>query len=293
MKKAFASKELKEASDKHNVFLSSANSINIGRLIPQIVYYFYSYFELVKNNEISLGDKINFCVPSGNFGNCLAGYFAKMMGLPIDKFICASNKNNILTDFFMNGKYDANREFYKTNAPAMDILVSSNLERLVWFMSGKDGNKVREYMDNLNAEGIYEVDQETYEKIKDQFKAGYLNEDEVLETIKECFNETGYLLDTHTAIGYGVLKRYQKNSGDNTKTILLSTASPYKFPESVYKAIYGKEIDVYSAIEQLNKKTGVDIPKGLVGIKDREVLHKIQIDKSEIIDFIKAEIEAM
>ena len=293
VKKAIASKELKEASDKHNVFLSSANSINIGRLIPQIVYYFYSYFELVKNNEISLGDKINFCVPSGNFGNCLAGYFAKMMGLPIDKFICASNKNNILTDFFMTGKYDANREFYKTNAPAMDILVSSNLERLVWFMSGKDGNKVREYMDKLNAEGIYEVDQETYEKIKDQFKAGYLNEDEVLETIKECFNETGYLLDTHTAIGYGVLKRYQKNSGDNTKTILLSTASPYKFPESVYKAIYGKELDVYSAIEQLNKKTGVDIPKGLVGIKDREVLHKIQIDKSEIIDFIKAEIEAM
>ena len=293
VKKAFASKELKEASDKHNVFLSSANSINIGRLIPQIVYYFYSYFELVKNNEISLGDKINFCVPSGNFGNCLAGYFAKMMGLPIDKFICASNKNNILTDFFMTGKYDANREFYKTNAPAMDILVSSNLERLVWFMSGKYGNKVREYMDKLNAEGIYEVDQETYEKIKDQFKAGYLNEDEVLETIKECFNETGYLLDTHTAIGYGVLKRYQKNSGDNTKTILLSTASPYKFPESVYKAIYGKELDVYSAIEQLNKKTGVDIPKGLVGIKGREVLHKIQIDKSEIIDFIKAEIEAM
>ena len=293
VKKAFASKKLKEVSDKHNVFLSSANSINIGRLIPQIVYYFYSYFELVKNNEISLGDEINFCVPSGNFGNCLAGYFAKMMGLPINKFICASNKNNILTDFFMTGKYDANREFYKTNAPAMDILVSSNLERLVWFMSGKDGNKVREYMDKLNAEGIYEVDQETYEKIKDQFKAGYLNEDEVLETIKECFNETGYLLDTHTAIGYGVLKRYQKNSGDNTKTILLSTASPYKFPESVYKAIYGKELDVYSAIEQLNKKTGVDIPKGLVGIKDREVLHKIQIDKSEIIDFIKAEIEAM
>ena len=175
----------------------------------------------------------------------------------------------------------------------MDILVSSNLERLVWFMSGKDGNKVREYMDKLNTEGIYEVDQETYRKIKDQFKAGYLNEDEVLETIKECFNETGYLLDTHTAIGYGVLKQYQKNSGDNTKTILLSTASPYKFPESVYKAIYGKELDVYSAIEQLNKKTDVSVPKGLVGIKEREILHKTQIDKSEIIDFIKAEIEAM
>ena len=293
VKKAFASKELKDASDKHNVFLSSANSINVGRLIPQIVYYFHSYFELVRNNEISLGDEINFCVPSGNFGNCLAGYFAKMMGLPVNKFICASNKNNILTDFFTTGKYDANRDFYKTNAPAMDILVSSNLERLVWFMSDGDGDKVRSYMERLNSEGIYEVDSATYDKIKDQFKAGWLSESEVLETIKNCFNETGYLLDTHTAIGYGVLKQYQKDSGDKTKTVLLSTASPYKFPESVYQAIYGEEQDVYSAIENLNEKTGVCVPEALAGIKDREVLHKQAIDKTEIISFIKSEIEAM
>ncbi|MEI3325197.1 MAG: threonine synthase [Thomasclavelia sp.] len=261
VKKAFGSDELKVESDKHNVFLSSANSINVGRLIPQIVYYFHSYFELVRNDEINLGDQVNFCVPSGNFGNCLAGYFAKQMGLPINKFICASNKNNILTDFFTTGRYDANREFYKTNAPAMDILVSSNLERLVWFMSDGDGDKVRSYMDKLNSEGVYEVDEDTYEKIKEQFKAGYLNEDEVLQTIKQCFNETGYLLDTHTAIGYGVLKQYQKDSGDDTKKILLSTASPYKFPESVYKAIYGEELDVYSAIEKLNERTGVSVPK--------------------------------
>lgn len=292
VKKAFASKELKAASDKHNVFLSSANSINVGRLIPQIVYYFHSYFELVRNKEIVLGDKINFCVPSGNFGNCLAGYFAKQMGLPIDKFICASNKNNILTDFFTTGKYDANRDFYKTNAPAMDILVSSNLERLVWFMCG-DGNRVREYMDKLNQDGIYEVDQDVLAKIQEQFKAGYLDEDQVLATIKACYNETGYLLDTHTAVGYGVLKEYQAKTNDHTKTVLLATASPYKFPESVYQAIYGEELDVYSAIDKLNEKTGVMVPKPLQGIKDREILHKKKIDKSEIIDFIKAEIEAV
>lgn len=292
VKKAFASKELKTASDKHNVFLSSANSINVGRLIPQIVYYFHSYFELVRNKEIALGDKINFCVPSGNFGNCLAGYFAKQMGLPIDKFICASNKNNILTDFFTTGKYDANRDFYKTNAPAMDILVSSNLERLVWFMCG-DGNRVREYMDKLNQDGIYEVDQDVLAKIQEQFKAGYLDENQVLATIKACYNETGYLLDTHTAVGYGVLKEYQAKTNDYTKTVLLATASPYKFPESVYQAIYGEELDVYSAIDKLNEKTGVMVPKPLQGIKDREILHKKKIDKSEIIDFIKAEIEAV
>ena len=149
VKVAFGDKMLKEVSDQHHVFLSSANSINVGRLIPQIVYYFHSYFELVRNKEIEMGDQVNFCVPSGNFGNCLAGWFAKNMGLPVNKFITASNKNNILTDFFTTGKYDANREFFKTNAPAMDILVSSNLERLVWYMSGKDGDKVKEYMEKL------------------------------------------------------------------------------------------------------------------------------------------------
>ena len=230
---------------------------------------------------------------SGNFGNCLAGWFAKNMGLPVNKFITASNKNNILTDFFTTGKYDANREFFKTNAPAMDILVTSNLERLVWYMSGKDGDKVKEYMEKLKADGIYEVDDETFARIQDQFKAGYLNEEEVLKTIKDCYEDNGYVLDTHTACGYGVLKQYQKETGDQTKTILLSTASPYKFPESVYKALFNEELDVYDAIEKLNEKTGVAVPKPLVGIKDREVLHKTHIDKTEIINFIKSEMEGL
>lgn len=293
VKVAFGDQQLKEVSDQHHVFLSSANSINVGRLIPQIVYYFHSYFELVRKQEIHMGDQINFCVPSGNFGNCLAGWFAKNMGLPVNKFIAASNKNNILTDFFTTGQYDANREFYKTNAPAMDILVSSNLERLVWYMCGKDGNKVRTYMEELKSNGIYKVDDETFAKIKAQFAAGYLTEQQVMQTIKECYEKTGYVLDTHTACGYGVLKQYQEATKDMTRTVVLSTASPYKFPESVYKTLFNEDLDVYDAIEKLHEKTGVAIAKPLVGIKDKEVLHKTHIDKTEIIDFIKSEIEAI
>lgn len=286
VKKAFNSKELKELCDEHNVFLSSANSINIGRLIPQIVYYFYSYFKLVQNNEIKLNDKVNFTIPSGNFGNALAGYIASKMGLPVNKFICASNKNNILTDFFTTGKYDANREFYKTNAPAMDILVSSNLERLVYLFSNKDGNKVREYMNKLNTEGVYEIDQEVFNNISKIFKAGWLNEQQVLDTIKECYKETGYVLDTHTSIGYGVYKQYKQETKDNTKTIILSTASCYKFPKSVYQAITGKNLDEYEALEALNKETGLEVPEPLQGIKEREVLHKLVIDKEDIVKTI-------
>ena len=186
VKQAFQSSALKDLCDEHHVFLSSANSINIGRLIPQIVYYFYSYMTLVNKNEIRLGESVHFTIPSGNFGNCLAGVLAKKMGLPIQKFIVASNKNNILTDFFRTGKYDARREFYKTNAPAMDILVSSNLERLVYMMA-QDSQKVKSYMDDLNQNGVYEISSDLLEKIQDVFKAGWLNEDEVLDTIKTCF----------------------------------------------------------------------------------------------------------
>lgn len=293
VKKAFGSKLLRQACDQHKVFLSSANSINVGRFIPQIVYYFYSYFKLVAEKEVELGDKVNFCIPSGNFGNCLAGYFAKKMGLPIDKFICGSNKNQILTDFFNTGVYDANREFYKTNAPAMDILVSSNLERLVWMMVDGDGNKVDAYMQKLNETGKYEIDPETLTHIQQEFKAGMLNEEEVIGTIRTCYKETGYLLDTHTAVGYGVLKKYQETSNDHTKTILLSTASPYKFPESVYYAISGTKLNEYDALEALYNRTKVPVPKPLAGIKDRKILHKQVIDKKEIIDFIETEIKKM
>lgn len=293
VKQAFASEELKELCKQHNIFLSSANSINIGRLIPQIVYYFYSYFALVNRGEVEIGDKVNFCIPSGNFGNALAGYFGKEMGLPVNKFICASNKNNILTDFFTTGTYNTNRDFYKTNAPAMDILISSNLERLVYFMNGKDGNKVDQYMQELRDNGIYKVEDEVFEKIADQFQAGMLSEDEVLDTIKSCYLDTNYLLDTHTAIGYGVLKQYQESTKDQTKTILLATASPYKFPEAVYQGVFQDTLDVYTAIDQLHNKTAVEIPKPLQNIKNRKVLYENIIDKTEITTYIKNKIENM
>jgi len=292
VKKAFNSEMLKELCDQHHVFLSSANSINIGRLIPQIVYYFYSYITLVNNKEIELGDEVNFTIPSGNFGNCLAGYIAKKMGLPVKRFIVASNKNNILTDFFNTGKYDANREFYKTNAPAMDILVSSNLERLVYFLC-QDASKVKAYMEELNKTGVYEVDQDIFDKVKNNFTAGWLNEADILKTIGTCYEETGYLLDTHTAIGYGVYKQYQKETNDETKNILLSTASPYKFPKSVYEALTGEELDEYEAIEAIFNKTNVMVSKPLQGIQDREVLHKKVIDKTEIIDFIAEQVREL
>lgn len=292
VKQAFQSSALKDLCDEHHVFLSSANSINIGRLIPQIVYYFYSYMTLVNKNEIRLGESVHFTIPSGNFGNCLAGVLAKKMGLPIQKFIVASNRNNILTDFFRTGKYDARREFYKTNAPAMDILVSSNLERLVYMMA-QDSQKVKSYMDDLNQNGVYEISSDLLEKIQDVFKAGWLNEDEVLDTIKTCFEQTGYLLDTHTAIGYGVYKEYQKASGDETKTIILATASPYKFADSVYKALTDQNLSEYQAIEAVYEKTGVDIPKPLVQLDQKEILHQKVIDKDDIIHEISQKIKEM
>ena len=292
VKQAFQSSTLKDLCDEHHVFLSSANSINIGRLIPQIVYYFYSYMTLVNKDEIRLGESVHFTIPSGNFGNCLAGVLAKKMGLPIQKFIVASNKNNILTDFFRSGKYDARREFYKTNAPAMDILVSSNLERLVYMMA-QDSQKVKSYMDDLNQNGVYEISSDLLEKIQDVFKAGWLNEDEVLDTIKTCFEQTGYLLDTHTAIGYGVYKEYQKASGDETKTIILATASPYKFADSVYKALTDQSLSEYQAIEAVYEKTGVDIPKPLVQLDQKEILHQKVIDKDDIIYEISQKIKEL
>lgn len=293
VKKAFVSDDLKALCDAHHVFLSSANSINIGRFIPQIVYYFYAYLTLVKTGDIMLGDEVNFTVPSGNFGNMLAGWIAKQMGLPIKTLIVASNKNNILTDFFKTGVYDANREFYKTNAPAMDILVSSNLERLVWFMVDGDGEKVARYMQKLNETGVYTVDEDVLARIQKEFVADCLSEEDVINTIRACYQENNYVLDTHTAVGYGVYQRYVEETGDKTKTILLSTASPYKFPESVWQAIAGEEIDVYDAIDRIHERTNVPVPYPLENMKDREVRFKEVIEKEDILTFIASRIEEL
>ena len=286
VKKAFGSAELKALCDQHDVFLSSANSINIGRLIPQIVYYFHAYLSLVKRGDLKMGDEVNFTVPSGNFGDCLAGWIAKNMGVPVHKFIVASNKNKILTDFFTTGVYDTHREFYKTNAPAMDILVSSNLERLVWFMVDGDSEKVDAFYNQLNTSGEYKVDADTLARIQKEFTAGYQSEEEVLANIKDCYEKNHYVLDTHTACGYGVYQNYVKETGDTTPNILLSTASPYKFPESVYEALTGEKVDVYTAIEKLHAFTGVEIPYPLKGIKDREILHKGVIKRDDILKTI-------
>lgn len=256
VKKIFNDPDLVNYSPNYK--LSSANSINIGRLIPQVVYYFASYFDLVKTNEIKLGDEINFVVPTGNFGNILAGYIAKKMGLPVNKFICASNKNNVLTDFFNEKIYDKNREFYKTSSPSMDILVSSNLERLLYYIT-KDSSVVKGLMNKLDTEGKYELDNKY---VINDFVGEYVNEEEVSKAIKLVYDNNKYLIDTHTAVGYYAYLKYLNKNNDQTKTIIASTAHPYKFPKTIAKAIgLGDYDDEFKAIDELVKYTNIEKPE--------------------------------
>lgn len=242
--------------------LSSANSINVGRLVPQVVYYFYSYFKLVEDKTINLGDSINFCVPTGNFGDILAGYYAKEMGLPINKLICASNINKVLTDFFNTGLYDRKREFLKTISPSMDILISSNLERLLYFKS-KDENKVKQYMEDLKTKGEFKSD-ESY----DEFYADYASDAEALDAIKEEFNSSSYLIDPHTAVAKKVYDKYVKDTKDSTPTVILSTASPYKFIKSISSALnLDNNLDEFELIDMVSKKSNTLIPNVITEIR--------------------------
>ena len=263
--------------------LSSANSINWGRLVPQIAYYVSSYVDLLSSGELNYGDKINFCVPSGNFGNILAGYYAMRMGIPIGKLICASNKNKVLTEFFESGKYDINREFYKTMSPSMDILISSNLERLLFEISGRDDKAVSELMNNLKTNGYYTLDFDTFKKNASNFEGGFSEEDMTMDTIEEFYDENDYLLDTHTAVAVGVYNEYSRQSGDNTPTVIVSTASPYKFPQDVYNALTGQYIeDSIKAADMLEEYTGYEIPEPLQNLQSREVRFKDVIEKDQI-----------
>ena len=265
------------------VDFSSANSINIGRLAPQVVYYFTAYASLVKSGEINVGDKINFVVPTGIFGDILAGYFAKCMGLPVDKLICASNANNVLTDFINTGLYDKRREFYKTVSPSMDILVSSNLERLLYLLSGGDAGKVAGYMNDLNTKGYYQVDEDILSKLKETFVAAYCDDTVTLETIKEVYEKDGYLCDTHTAVAF----RAALDGKYQNKTVVLSTASPYKFPVAVLSALgVTPDENEFRVMEQINSKTGVAIPKNLSGLESKKVLHSDVIEKNELTDYV-------
>lgn len=271
-------KALGEVELGDGVRLSSANSINIGRLVPQISYYFKAYSDLLKRGEINAGDKINFVVPTGNFGDIFAGYFALRLGLPIGKLVCASNKNKVLSDFLKTGVYDVNREFFVTNAPSMDILISSNLERLLYYVCGAE--KTAEYMKSLKEKGRYEIDGEELAEIREIFDYGYADEDEVLKTIKEEYEERGYLIDTHTAVAVKVFEDKKKELSG--ATVILSTASPYKFSTSVLKALGEEENDEFKAVDKLEKITGAPVPDGLKGIEKRKVLHDKTVKKDGI-----------
>lgn len=271
VKKIFGNADYaKEASDLGYVF-SSANSINWGRLVPQIVYYFYSYASLVKTGEIKCGDKINIVVPTGNFGNILAAYYAKEMGLFVDKLICASNQNNVLTDFIKTGVYDKNRKFETTISPSMDILISSNLERLLFHMSGKNFNLVKEYMASLAASGKYSVDKEIFDSISNVFCAGYCDDAQTKQTIKETYEKYGYTIDTHTAVAKNVYDKYEKDTSDGKKTVIASTANPYKFNKAVLEAICEDALPdgEFELIDLLHEKSGLNVPKSLAGLKNK------------------------
>ncbi len=273
VKKIFTTPEIAQELDNNNMMFSSANSINWGRLLPQIVYYISSYCELVKSNRIALGDKINVVVPTGNFGNILASYYAYCMGLPVNKFICASNSNNVLTDFINTGVYDKNRKFYTTISPSMDILVSSNLERLLYKFSGDDDVLTKDWMNKLKTEGKYEVTDKVKEAIKKEFFGGYCDDNETKATISKMFKEENYLCDTHTAVAVAVYDKYVNETGDKTPTVIASTASPYKFSKSVLQAISDDVSDMneFDMVNKLNEITGVEVPKPLSSLKDKNV----------------------
>jgi len=292
VKKIFNDCELKEKMSKAGYRFSSANSINIGRLIPQIVYYIYAYTELLRRNEIKSGEKINFIVPTGNFGNILAAYYAKRMGLPVDKLICASNDNKVLFDFFQTGIYDRNREFVLTISPSMDILVSSNLERLIYHISGDDTQKTAELMQALVTGGRYEITAYMRTNLKD-FLSGYATVEETKMAIHKVYNETGYVLDTHTAVAAGVYDKYFRHDIDPSKTVIVSTASPYKFAESVLEAIGIENIpeDDFEQAKLLNKISQTPIPKAVEEIQSAEIRHNRVCEpgdmKAEVEDILK------
>lgn len=289
VKSIFTNSEIKNELDKKNMMFSSANSINWGRLVPQIVYYFSAYCDMVDSGRIHLGDKINVVVPTGNFGNILAGYYAKQMGLPVKTLVCASNSNNVLTDFLKTGTYDKNREFYTTSSPSMDILISSNLERLLYHMSGDDDKLICDLMNKLSADGKYTVSSDVMEKIQQMFDAGYTAEDKVDETIKYQFDNYGYLCDTHTAVAVRVYDEYVKNTGDDIPTVIDSTASPYKFSASVLNAIADEELDgldEFDMVKELNRITGVEVPAPIASLKDKKVRFTDVCDREDMSNMV-------
>ena len=278
VKKIFGDAAFAEDLTRRGWFLSSANSINWGRLLPQIVYYFSAYCDYVNSGRIEAGEKINFCVPTGNFGNILAGWFARRMGLPVARFVCASNANNVLTDFIRTGVYDKNRPFHTTISPSMDILVSSNLERLLYMLTGDA--ETRDYMEQLNTAGKYSVSAPALSEIQNTFSAGCCGDAETKAAIGAVFGEKKYLMDTHTAVAYKVLRDYRTETGDKTPTVVVSTASPFKFAADVADALGGKADG--DPLAALTDRTGIPVPKPLAGLDTRPVRFPEVTEKADM-----------
>ena len=283
VKKIFGDKEFAKELAGRGYQLSSANSINIGRLVPQVVYYVYAYAKLLENGEIENGEKINVTVPTGNFGNILAAYFAKQMGVPIDKLICASNDNKVLYDFFKTGVYDKNRPFILTSSPSMDILISSNLERLIYLSTGCDAEETKKRMEELSKDGKYSVTDKMRARMAD-FVGGYADQAANAAEIKRLYDETGYMIDTHTGVASCVYHNYVKETGDTKKTVIASTASPYKFSRSVMEAIFGSEEGKgeFELIDEMEKASGVKIPQAIEEIRKAEIRHNRQCKPEEM-----------
>ncbi len=288
VKALFEDKELAAELAEKGYQFSSANSINIGRLVPQVVYYVYAYAKLLENEEIASGEKINVTVPTGNFGNILAAYYAKQMGVPIEKLICASNENKVLFDFFRSGVYDRNREFILTSSPSMDILISSNLERLIYTIAGHDPQKNAELMSQLKENGRYEITPQMKEKLED-FAGGYATEEETAQTIHDVYERTGYVMDTHTAVAACVCAKYRAEAKDEKKYLVASTASPYKFVRSVMTAIDEKyaQADELELIDELNKVSGIPVPNAIEEIRSAQIRHTAECDADCMKDTVK------
>jgi threonine synthase len=283
VKKIFSDPQIAQELDSNGYFLSSANSINWGRLAPQIVYYVSAYCDMLSRGEIAYGEKINVCVPTGNFGNIFAAYIAKMMGLPLDKLVCASNANNVLTEFLRTGTYDRNRKFHLTMSPSMDILISSNLERLLYFVAGTEETVAN--MKALNTTGCYHVSDAVREKISESFVGYCADESETASTLKKFYEVNGYLADTHTSVALACAEKYVAETGDNKKMIVASTASPYKFAADVYHSITDKDASADTgALDDLSALTGTEITYPLRNLAEREIRFSKVIDADAMLD---------
>lgn len=291
VKKLFSDERVRQELARRGYFFSSANSINWGRVLPQIVYYISAYCDLLRDEKIAPGQSVNVCVPTGNFGNILAAYYAREMGLPIDQLICASNSNNVLTDFIREGVYDRNRTFYNTMSPSMDILISSNLERLLLALT-QDPEEVRGYMAQLSATGRYQVSNRIRDRLQKRFKGYFCDDRETQRVIRGMFDRHGYLIDTHTAVAFAALEQYRRETGDDTPAIVASTASPFKFCGSVLEALGEANISSgLDALDQLTAKTGQPAPAPLAGLRDKKVRFTQVVEKDHMVDAVMSLLE--